>query len=284
MLFILSSYGVLSVSGANAVPFLQGQLTIDIEALSPLKSSLCAHCNPKGRIISLFYLLRRENDFLLIMQKDLLPIASKALQKYAAFYKVVIADMTHTLPLFGCDIVDLTQLPPPFITIPIDPSRRLIVGHSPAANQKLGDVFSASAQSEDAWHIRHIEKGIPTLVASTSEKFLPHELALPALSAVSFNKGCFTGQEIIARMQYRGQTKKLLTPLCLSQQSSYAPGDTVTLHRVDDTKHVCGTIINAHPLNNHQHSVLALIDNQSCLNFDKEAPSNAKFKNSTCSN
>lgn len=275
MQLILSSYGVLSVSGADAIPFLQGQLTIDIESLPPLKSSLCAHCNPKGRVISLFYLLRRENDFLLIMPRDLLPIASKALQKYAVFYKVSLVDVTDTTPIFGCEIADLPQLPPPYIAIPIDASRRFIVGHSAVGNEKLGVLFSASPQQEDGWHIRHINAGIPTLCAQTSEKFLPHELALPALSAVSFNKGCFTGQEIIARMQYRGQSKKILTPLCLDQQSSYAPGEAFTLHQADDKKHVCGTIINAHPLNNRAHSVLALIDNQSCLHSYKEALANA---------
>lgn len=153
--------GLICVTGEGAKKFLQGQLTCNLDEISSEISCLGAHCNPQGRIISLFTLFLRNDDYYLQMPIDLIPIALAALQKYAVFFKVKLHETPNTI----------------------------------------------SNLSEETWKKLNISAGIPTIYAVTSEKFLPHELNLHKLQGISFNKGCYTGQEIIARMHYRGKLK-----------------------------------------------------------------------------
>ena len=111
----------------------------------------------------------------------MIPIARNALNKYAVFFKVTLSDASDTLTRIGYD-----------------------------ENKIL---------SADEWKHNNIVSNIPTIYPETSEKFLPHELNLPLLNAVSFKKGCFTGQEIIARMEYRGKLKTQLTHITLTTSS-----------------------------------------------------------------
>jgi folate-binding Fe-S cluster repair protein YgfZ len=90
--------GTLKISGPDAKTLLQGQLTYDVEKITPTHSSLSAFCNPQGRVISLFTLSIIENDYYLTMPADLIPITINKLQKYAIFYKVTLTDITDTLP------------------------------------------------------------------------------------------------------------------------------------------------------------------------------------------
>jgi folate-binding protein YgfZ len=157
--------GFLCISGEGAKKFLQGQLTCNLDEITPETHSLAAHCNPQGRVISLFRIFLLQDQYFLQMPIELLETAQNALKKYAVFFKVSLAilpDKDHPLPI------------------------------------------------SETWKADNIAAGIPSLYPETSEKFLPHELNLHKLEAISFNKGCFTGQEIIARMQYRGKLKNHL--------------------------------------------------------------------------
>ncbi len=158
--------GLLKVSGSDAQKLLQGQLTCDVNDVTPTQPQLGAHCNPQGRIISLFYLFNDQGDYYLQMPRDMLDIALKALKKYAVFFKVELTDASNESSIPG-------SLP------------------------------------------TFLENGVAMIYPETSGMFLPHELNLPQLNGVNFKKGCFTGQEIIARMQYRGKLKnKLHTATC----------------------------------------------------------------------
>jgi len=165
---ISNPLGWLKVSGIDAKKLLQGQLTCDVDKLPP-EGSLGAHCNPQGRIISLFWLFRIDPDYYLQMPQSLVAIALKALQKYAVFYQVTLSDVSEAPEM------------------PFKPT------------DKYTDILST----------------IPAIYPETSEKFLPHDLNLPLLGAVSFDKGCYTGQEIIARMQYLGKSKNHLSRITL---------------------------------------------------------------------
>lgn len=160
--FTPTQMGLLQISGKDAKKFLQGQLTCNLDEITSTRSLRGAHCNPQGRIISLFTISLSGEDYDLQMPRELVPIALKALQKYAVFFKVSLTDVSETLQPSYLD-------------------------------------------KEQA-----IRQGIAEIYPETSGKFLPHELNLPELGAVSFNKGCYTGQEIIARMHYRGKLKNHL--------------------------------------------------------------------------
>ena len=156
--------GLLKVAGPDAKKLLQGQLTCNLDDVSSTNSTLGAHCNPQGRVISLFRLFMHQNAYYLYMPKSLVATALAALKKYAVFYKVELTDASEEIKTLQ------TRLEP----------------------------------------YADIAKGIPAIYPATSGKFLPHDLNLPNLHAVSFDKGCYTGQEIIARMHYRGTPKNHL--------------------------------------------------------------------------
>jgi hypothetical protein len=225
----LTSQGFLKVSGTDAKKLLQGQLTCNIEKITPEHSSLAAHCNPKGRIISLFRLLMIGADYYLQMPKSLIPIALAALQKYAVFYKVSLSDVSDNLQVIG-----ISGMPPTLseeITLlPLPDGRYEIIGH-PAALANLWQTLCSSTQiiEENVWKQRDIQLSIPTIYPETSEQFLPHDLQLPSLNAVSFDKGCYTGQEIIARMQYLGKLKNHLCHIRIALDLPPQPGAEMKL-------------------------------------------------------
>lgn len=186
-------YGLLEVSGPDAKKFLQGQLTCNVDKLNDDHYQLCAHCNPQGRILSLFYLINKNNRYYLLMPKSLLSIAENALKKYAVFFKVQM-NMSHDTEL----------------------------------NNLIQDCLQ-----------HRLKNHIPNIYPETSGKFLPHELNLPEFGAVDFDKGCYTGQEIIARMHYKGKIKNKLFHFQLSQDIDLAFGEDVYL----ESDQACGTIV-----------------------------------------
>ncbi len=163
--------GLLCVEGIDAKKFLQGQLTCNLDEVSTTQTRMGAHCNPQGRVISLFHLIYTEERYYLQMQRAMVPIALAALKKYAIFFKVTLSDVS-------------------------DQWKKLVTENT-------------HLSAENKQHF-NFEENIPTIYPETSEKFLPHEINLPQLEAISFNKGCYTGQEIIARMHYRGKAKSQL--------------------------------------------------------------------------
>ncbi|MEO8402041.1 MAG: hypothetical protein ABI597_09655 [Gammaproteobacteria bacterium] len=214
----LTHLGLIQISGAAAKTFLQGQLTCNLDEISSAQSRLGAHCNPQGRVISLFHLFFWQQNYYLQLPRELIPIAIKALQKYAVFFKVSLSDVSDELQQVGYQGTELTSSPketdeqittPEFVIIkPLgEPTRYQIIGHKTAiASLNL----SAEPGTIQQWKRLDIKNKLPAIYPETTEKFLPHEINLPELNAVSFQKGCYTGQEIIARMQYRGKLKSRL--------------------------------------------------------------------------
>lgn len=198
--FDLSKLGLLKVSGIGASKLLQGQLTCDIEQLKDKQGTFGAHCNPQGRVISLFHLFRVNEEFFLLMPETLVSIASAALKKYAPFYKCTIETASKEIFVIGAQ----------------DNSTRFdaIAAYTyPDSGRTIYLLETAPAKSlapYDDWHYLDLLEGIPAIYPETSGLFLPHDLNLTQLEAVSFTKGCYTGQEIIARMHYRGKPKNHL--------------------------------------------------------------------------
>ena len=198
--FDLSGLGLLQISGLGAAKLMQGQFSCEIDGITSTHSVMGAHCNPQGRIISLFYVTRIDDDYYLIMPKALLAIAENALKKYAPFFKATLKDATDAWHLLGASGDEPANNVSATISLPN--SHRQIRLLAAAPTQDLQDF--------ESWQHLDIQEGIPSLYPETSGTFLPHDLNLPALNAINFAKGCFTGQEIIARMHYRGKPKNHL--------------------------------------------------------------------------
>jgi len=212
-----TNYGLLAVLGSDAKKFLQGQLTCDMGTISPSKSSMGAHCNPQGRVISLFYVLEHEDDYYLLMLKSMVPITMQTLKKYAVFFKVTLEDASVKLPSLVTD-------------------------------EQLKQYFN-------------IQKNIPRIHPETSGKFLPHELGLNKLNAISFNKGCYTGQEIIARMEYRGKLKSTLFLMRLKSQKKPVPGEDIYCRQEDENK-ICGSLVDIEKTAENNYAALVITTEQ----------------------
>jgi folate-binding protein YgfZ len=254
----LSHMGLLRVSGDGAKNLLQGQLTCDINDITLTQSRLGAHCNPQGRILSLAHLFYFQDSYYLQLPRDVIPIALAALQKYAVFYKVDLQDASDTLIQIGyrgphAPLQALTtELPTE--TNAVTQTQHLLINNLSSQisyYEVIGDFATitnlwTSLAKESLMNTTNISKywriqmGLPTIYANTSGKLLPHEINLPDLNAVSFNKGCYTGQEIIARMHYRGQSKKQMVRARVHTSTLPQPGADLF-----QDNHACGIIIDS---------------------------------------
>ncbi len=224
--------GVLAVSGADAVTFLQGQATCDMKLISESKSSLGAFCNPKGRVISLFRVVRMAEVLYLLMPAELLSQVQKKLQMYVMRSKVELQDVSEQFCFFGvvgdCDVVvnQLTgvALPEAVNDAVIDGERSVVRVHGEAkryclmTSLELAKKFWISLIESGpfaecdfkVWEQSEVAAGVPVICAATSEAFVPQMLNLDQLDGISFKKGCYTGQEIVARSHYLGKLKRRL--------------------------------------------------------------------------
>ncbi|MCO1334938.1 folate-binding protein [Microbulbifer sp. OS29] len=238
----LGPIGTIAINGPDSQKFLQGQLTCDLVNLPNNHSTLGAHCNPKGRMISAFSALKlSQSEFILRLPRNLAPIAQQALAKYAVFFKTELRDAsneTHWLGLQGRGVAEraaklLGFEQPSAGEIRVfefagercmaqcvsEVQLALLVPTSQAQQmwQKLSPESEATGY--DRWQKRQIEAGIPQVDAATTEMFIPQMTNLHLLGGVSFKKGCYTGQEVVARMQFRGAAKRRL------YRASCASGD-----------------------------------------------------------
>ena len=220
-IYPVAHLAVLTVSGKDAAKFLQGQMTCDVNDVTGTKSSLGALCNPKGQAITTFLLVKAGDDFLIILPAELLEPVKKRLQMYVLRSAVTLTDSSGQQCLIGlCD--PGTQARPLFATtqnelitvnLSAAQSRYLVIAEADEAIALWSDrVDNQGFQPEnsDQWRYLDIISGIPWLTINTSEEFIPQMLNLDQLGGISFNKGCYTGQEIVARTHYLGKAKRAL--------------------------------------------------------------------------
>lgn len=253
-------YGLIAVSGPDAQSFLQGQLTADIREITPTKPGFSAYCNPKGRIRALFRIFYHHDSYFLQLPMGVLPSALEALKKVARFSKVTLEDVSQQWQRIGlcvpqnylADLVYLktTELKEIYI-LPLhshEPYKRLELIGLPHIIKPIGNKLAELETSEiadfDTWKNFDIKAGIPEIWPETVEQFLPHTLNLPALGAVSFTKGCYCGQEIVARMEYRADVKhKLFTIKTPTGINEPLPGSKIFDENGSDE--VIGTVVTA---------------------------------------
>ncbi|MDQ3201584.1 MAG: folate-binding protein [Pseudomonadota bacterium] len=237
---ILSHEGVLAVRGADAGKFLQGQLTCNLDYLNEYRASLGARCTQKGRMQSSFRILLQGDGVLMAMATGLLEPQLADLKKYAVFSKskltdesaawvrfgivqgdTVLADLGLALPADTDSVVRHDDL----IAVRVSPDRAELwvpAEHADAVKGKLSAVLAPGDLNQ--WLLGQIRAGIGQVMPATRELFIPQMLNLQAVGGVSFKKGCYTGQEIVARMQYLGKLKRRLYRLSLPAGELPEPG------------------------------------------------------------
>lgn len=208
-LYSLDSFGILQVTGSDALKLLQGQTTINFQSLSAGQLATGAICNPQGRCISVFFAVSCGHQdapgFWLIMEKSTLELTLTTLKKYAIFYQVKLSLVSEDHSLFGFF--------PSHANLVMQGFQNPQLGLGLVIAAKSGSAQTESIKqfrAEQDWLFLLAEKGIAWLDNHSQQAFLPHDLNLPEIDGVDFKKGCFTGQEIIARMHYKAKLKSHL--------------------------------------------------------------------------
>ena len=204
----LSQCGLLKIAGPDAERFLQGQLTCDVSKLSANEWQLGACCNAKGRMVANFVIARQQQTFLLRLPREQVSHLLQHLSKYAVFFKAELIDVSHDWLVMAHTHQDgqANQL-----DIADDiwtlqwPHRCEYWLPATAAAQQMSDQ---PLTYEQTWRLADIQQGLVWVTASTLEYWIPQNIDWHQQGGVSFSKGCYTGQEIVARLQYLGKAKK----------------------------------------------------------------------------
>lgn len=262
----LSHYGVITATGEDAASFLQNQLINDVRMLNCGVSQLSGYCTPKGRLLSVFRLFGDGERYCLCMPADVIAPFIKRLQMFVLMSKVTLAsdDGLQHIGVAGPgagsalekylgpvpEEIDGISRDEDCLTIRLPGDERYEV-HAPA--EKLAALWQKltpelTPVGSDAWPLLDIINGIPTVYEPTVEHFIPQMLNLELIGGVSFKKGCFPGQEVVARMHYRGQSKRRMFRFACPGGTPPAPGTSVLTVGGDKSREV-GEVVDArrHP-------------------------------------
>ena len=256
----LHDVGVLEVSGENALDFLQNQLTTDLVALDEHHAQLSGYCAANGRLLATLLLWKTEDHILILLPQTLLASIQKRLQMFVLRAKVLIEDKSLTLAIIGMGATANSPLPlpAPAAAFELSPSfdgqiihmpdvlglfRYLWIGpheQAPAVWSRVATLLPSCSPA--AWHWTQIHAGLPQILEPTQEKFVPQMVNYELIGGVNFRKGCYPGQEIVARSQYLGKLKRRMQ-LASAEAGMVAPGTEVFSSA--DPGQPCGMVVNA---------------------------------------
>lgn len=247
----LDQYGLLHAAGGDARAFLHAQLTNDVENLGPGLARYAGWCSAKGRLMATFLVVPFSGGFVLQLSRDLAPGVAKRLSMFILRSKVKLADASAAwlqYGLWGADAaarLEALGLQPPAgrlavsesqgaIAVGIDGDRFLLI-----APPEMQGRIEANAAA-DAWALAEVRAGRPLIVQTTQDQFVPQMVNLELAGGVDFKKGCYPGQEIVARAQYRGAVKRRMYRV---RGAALRPGQD--LYSDDAPGQASGTVINA---------------------------------------
>ena len=235
----LQRLGLLSCSGDEARAFLHAQLTSDIAGLAQDEARFAGWCSAKGRLLATFLVISRGNEFLLQVPREIAPAVAKRLSMFILRAKVKLADASEGWAQFGLwGSGSAGRLAGLGFAVPQAPMRtahakdgivvlvaaqRFLVLVPAAQRARIAAI--ANAPDEEAWSLEEIRAGRPQVLLATQDQFVPQMINLERLGAVDFKKGCYPGQEIVARTQYRGVLKRRMVRARVA--AAAAAGDEV---------------------------------------------------------
>ena len=237
----LEHYTLIEIAGTDAEKYLQGQLTCDVIKLAAGESTLTAHCDPKGKMSALFRLIRQdEQTFYMLLKSALLPSALDQLKKYAVFSKVTFTSLDwQILGVAGTKGIEKCGQFSAQIRIDVNGQQPRVILLNPP-RLALEPTVEALA-----WDLLDIQDGVPSLAAATQLEFIPQTLNLQSVEqAISFHKGCYIGQESVARAKYRGANKRALFIFAAQTESLPEIGSALEM-ALGDNWRATGTITSA---------------------------------------
>lgn len=279
----LSTLGAIRAAGDDARSFLHGQFTNDLDQVSPAVSQLSSYCNPKGRMLSTLRIHKCDRDYRLILPREVLAATLKKLIMFRLMAKVDITDESSEVALFGvagpkAEVtlkalnVDVPQKTDhcvqhdgiTAIRLPSENVRVLLIANIQAAIP-LWKRTSAKlpVATWRLWDLHDIHSGIPQITASISEAFIPQMTNLDVIGGVSFSKGCYPGQEVVARTHYLGKPNRRMYRVSIAGDKVPAPGSNI--YAPEDASQPVGKIVSAQQ--DSDDSCAALV----VLRIEKEA-------------
>lgn len=245
----LSQWGLITATGEQNLSYLQGQLTCDLVGLTENQSTWGGQCDPKGKLLSSFQVAKKGNTFYFITRKDTLDISLSGLKKYAVFSKVEFTDASQFCRFVGVagsqaqswlnktfdiELADeqVTHLPNGFVLKLDEATPRYIVllQNNDASTAQISQHLNEAATDDGSfWDALDILAGLPIVSPAMSNTQIPQAFNLQAFNGVSFSKGCYTGQETVARAKYRGTNKRALAILKGQTATASANGDSIEM-------------------------------------------------------
>lgn len=258
----LTQFGVIRATGEDAASFLHNLFSNDVQHLGRERAERCGFCSPKGRLLADFLIWREDQDYLLQLSSDIQPGMLKKLGMYVLRSKVKLSDANSDIVLLGIagtgaaaalkalgagipssqyDVLRFDA----GTAIRLDEHRIQLAVHANAAVPVWNKLASlASPVGTPAWRWLEIAAGVPHITSATQEEFVPQMANLELIGGVSFTKGCYPGQEIVARTKYLGKVKRR-TYRASIQSDCPQPG--TDLFSPDLTDQSCGKVIEAAP-------------------------------------
>jgi len=265
MLFDLSDRGIIKVYGEDAESFLQNQLSNDIKNVTETTHQTSAWCSPKGRIIATFQIFKREDSFYLNLSADLLEHVIKKLRMYVMMSKVTLEDVSDSMIHFGYagelqkilnDAPSASGLVIQYGNLTIlriagDTPRYEIFSSTLVSNtiddaKQLWEQCAENATTIDnnGWGYLNILAGLPDISEASSEAWVPQMINYIAVGGIDFKKGCYPGQEIVARLNYLGKTKRRMYRMEIDTNQLPAIGESITSNDNDGGDKEAGKILN----------------------------------------
>ncbi|MFZ5502965.1 MAG: YgfZ/GcvT domain-containing protein [Pseudomonadota bacterium] len=275
VLCALSQFGILKVSGGDAQGFLHNLFSSDVNALTPQRALLSSFNSAKGRMLAALFIWRNDDEFFLHLPLGLVAALQKKLSLYVLRAKVKIEDASNAmvcLGLCGADAAGVLQA-----TFPALPQHPLdVVRHNAASLIRLDKTrFQINAPAQHAmtlwqqlaaatrpvgspcWDWLNIRAGIPVILPQTQEQFVAQTVNFDLIGGINFKKGCYPGQEIVARMHYLGKPKRRMYLAHLAGEHTPQAGDE--LFSAEMNGQACGMIVNAAASPAGGHDILASI-------------------------
>ena len=258
----LTHLGLIACSGEDAQTFLHGQLSNDVKQLTPRRSEYAAYCSAKGRMLASFLVWQEAETYYLQLARSLLPGIQKRLTMFVLRAKVKLVDASASRLILGlAGGAAVAALKDFFPTLPQQAHQ---VVHHPVHGTLIalpGARFQLIAELESAkrlwralstaltpvgtpcWEWLEIRNGIPLITPPTQEQFVPQMANMELIGAVNFQKGCYPGQEIVARTQYLGQLKRRMTLAHVAEGGLPQPGDELFSTAIEGQ--ASGMVVNA---------------------------------------
>ncbi len=271
----LSQFGVLKVSGDDAQHFLHNLLSSDVNAFTPQLAQYSSFNTAKGRALATFLIWRNESEFFLHLPQSLVAPIQKKLSMYVLRAKVKIENASDSMVCLGISGADAAAvLLKQFAALPQNPleaiqhddsklirldAQRFQINTTPQQAAALWLQLGSAAKpaGSPCWDWLNIRAGIPFVLAQTQEAFVPQMANLDLIGAVNFKKGCYPGQEIVARMQYLGKNKRRLYLAHVDVETAPQAGDE--LFSMETDEHACGIVANAQAAPSGGFDLLAVV-------------------------